>query len=50
MLEPAQVEWNMFKERVAVITGASRGIGRSVAEYMAERGASIVAVSRKAED
>lgn len=40
----------MFKERVAVITGASRGIGRSVAEYMAERGASIVAVSRKAAD
>jgi len=38
----------MFKDRVAVITGASRGIGRSVAQYMAQRGASIVAVSRKA--
>ena len=40
----------MFKDRVTVITGASRGIGRSVAEYMAERGASIVAVSRKSAD
>ncbi|MDY0291696.1 MAG: 3-oxoacyl-[acyl-carrier-protein] reductase [Desulfuromonadaceae bacterium] len=40
----------MFKDRVAIITGASRGIGRSVAEYMAERGANIVAVSRNAAD
>jgi 3-oxoacyl-[acyl-carrier protein] reductase len=40
----------MFKDRVAIITGASRGIGRSVAEYLAERGASIVAVSRNAAD
>lgn len=40
----------MFKERVAVITGASRGIGHCVAAYMAERGAAIVAVSRNAAD
>jgi len=40
----------MFKDRVVVITGASRGIGRSIAEYMAERGASIIAVSRNAAD
>ncbi len=40
----------MFKERVAVITGASRGIGHCVAAYMAERGASIVAVSRNSAD
>lgn len=40
----------MFKDRVAVITGASRGIGNSVAEYFAQRGASIVAVSRNAAD
>ncbi|SRR5690554_5442135 len=40
----------MFKDRVAIITGASRGIGRSVAEHMAERGANIVAVSRNAAD
>ncbi|MDD2558837.1 MAG: 3-oxoacyl-[acyl-carrier-protein] reductase [Desulfuromonadaceae bacterium] len=40
----------MFKERVAVITGASRGIGHCVAAYMAERGATIVAVSRNAAD
>ncbi|MCA1795970.1 MAG: 3-oxoacyl-[acyl-carrier-protein] reductase [Desulfuromonadaceae bacterium] len=40
----------MFKDRIAVITGASRGIGRSIAEHMAEHGASIVAVSRRSTD
>lgn len=40
----------MFKDRVAIVTGASRGIGRSVAEYLAARSATIVAVSRKADD
>ncbi|MDY0213370.1 MAG: 3-oxoacyl-[acyl-carrier-protein] reductase [Desulfuromonadaceae bacterium] len=40
----------MFTDRVAVITGASRGIGNCVAAYMAERGAAIVAVSRDAAD
>ncbi|MFZ4856424.1 MAG: SDR family NAD(P)-dependent oxidoreductase, partial [Desulfuromonadaceae bacterium] len=34
----------MPKEKVAVITGASRGIGRSIALALAARGAAIVAV------
>ena len=35
--------------RVALITGSSRGIGRAVAERMAEAGAKVVISSRKAE-
>lgn len=34
--------------KVAVITGSSRGIGRAVAEQMAEQGARVVISSRKA--
>jgi NAD(P)-dependent dehydrogenase (short-subunit alcohol dehydrogenase family) len=35
--------------QVAVITGSSRGIGRAIAERMAEHGARVVISSRKAE-
>ncbi len=35
--------------QVAVITGSSRGIGRSIAEHMAALGANVVISSRKAE-
>lgn len=36
--------------KVAIITGSTRGIGRSIAEQMAQRGAKVVISSRTAED
>ncbi|MDA8306192.1 MAG: SDR family oxidoreductase [Deltaproteobacteria bacterium] len=35
--------------KVAVVTGASRGIGRAIAQTLADRGAEVVLVSRKME-
>ncbi|MBE7217227.1 MAG: SDR family oxidoreductase [Caulobacteraceae bacterium] len=35
-------------DRVAVVTGSSRGIGRAIVERMAEQGAKVVVSSRKA--
>ena len=39
----------MLNDKVAIITGASRGIGRSVALTLAEQGAKVVASARNAE-
>ncbi len=38
-----------LSDQVAIITGSSRGIGRAIAERMAEHGARVVVSSRKAD-
>jgi len=38
-----------LKDRIALVTGASRGIGRAIAETLAEHGAELIVVSRKLE-
>jgi len=40
-------EWLDFTDKVAVVTGASRGIGEAIARQLARRGATVVISSRK---
>jgi dehydrogenase/reductase SDR family protein 4 len=40
---------NLLKNKVAIVTGASRGIGRSITEIFVREGAKVVIVGRKQE-
>ena len=40
---------NSFKDRVAIVTGASRGIGLGIAKTLVERGAKVCITARKPE-
>ena len=44
------MEAQMLKDKVAIITGASYGMGRSMAELFAEEGAAVILTARHQEN
>ena len=47
--EETTMDAQMLQGKVAIITGASYGMGRTIAEVFAEEGASVVITARHAE-
>jgi 3-oxoacyl-[acyl-carrier protein] reductase len=41
---------SFFTDRAAIVTGATRGIGRAIAETLVERGAKVLVVARKPDE
>ena len=39
-----------LQDKVIIVTGASRGLGRAISKYLVGEGASVVAVARSQDD